>query len=48
MKEWRDESGAIILPLDQMIDGKPVRDVLREKHPLSHPLHPATLLQQEE
>ena len=48
MKEWRDESGAMILPLDRMIDGKPVRDVLREKHPVSRPLHPATLLQQEE
>ena len=34
------DSGAMILPQDQMIDGKPVRDVLREKHPTA-------LLQQE-
>ena len=47
MKEWRDESGTMILPLDRMIDGKPVRDVLREKHPVARPLHPTALLQQE-
>ena len=41
------DSGAMILPQDQMIDGKPVRDVLREKHPVARPLHPTALLQQE-
>ena len=36
----------MILPLDRMIDGKPVRDVLREKYPVARPLHPMALLQQ--
>ena len=42
------DSDATLLPLDQMIDRKPVRDVLQEKHPAARSLHPAALLHQEE
>ena len=35
------------LPLNQMIDGRSVHDILHEKHPHARPLHTSALLQQE-
>ena len=35
-----------ILSLDQEVDGTPVRDILKDKHPPAQPAHPNTLLPQ--